>query len=651
MWREYAKLENQRKFSIHERNQTKQHQMDFLNDSSDFFLPEDILEYNSSSNDSVESNSSCSSQQDVVMTNSVDMYSVAAMQQQAMMPFAPMMDLQTSLMFLPTQMLVPAQQPFLPQQQVMASTPATKTQKKRVSRKNSNKRNTTTASISSSSSDSDSSRPAKRFKRKREEDEIVKDNEELQRLSNIPNADLTEEDKELKKKLRNRQTAQRSRERKRNDLEEAKKLNAELVQSNSQLQYENTKLKNENSVLKSENNDLKKEIQSLKTNQHHQDSTAVTIPSQNELDAVFNDNLFTESEALDLFRSDTPSFNLFSQRSSNSNKIGSTKMYIALFFVGFLCFALFGLMGQSLLAQKQRNEDYSVGMAVDNEFVRLTPNGRKLLSVNSSVHLGDEFCPESDGTAVSLAPNVHIRDTEQYQEDVVVTQQQKHVEKNEKNMELTILDEDDVFISEETGGLPFNEDFMTKTKVLFSSRVKEHFEHHAPLDVLVNDSDIPTSDGFNDLPLIPKNLVDSNSHRKFITEHNAKQLSLLPLALSSSRANKFLLQHMDPSVKLDKGYLYQPDDGESDSENTVRIFVPNIYPMVTADGTNVTTQIKEASMNKASLKFVVPIDSEQVLDEHGRYTRIVRLAEIEAKNIKLTEGYLSFDDVSNIGSL
>jgi len=151
----------------------------------------------------------------------------------------------------------------------------------------------------------------------------------------------------------------------------------------------------------------------------------------------------------------------------------------------------------------------------------------------------------------------------------------------------------------------------------------------------------------------PSELILTNNQQSklaLVERTNAKQLSLIPLALSTRDSNKFLFKHLkDDSYQ--QGYLYQlPDDsGSNQSNNTVRLFCPQIFPMITQTSTveggqnsqNLSQTIEDAMSSKGCIKFVVPIGSEQFIDKDGTAVRVVRLAEISASDIKLTDSYLS----------
>lgn len=112
--------------------------------------------------------------------------------------------------------------------------------------------------------------------KKKCETEEIEDEVELNRLNQISPSELTDDDKKLKKKLRNRQSARRSRENKRHELQVSQDLNSQLTSTCTQLNHEVNELKvlvqqlqQENELLKSElktksNNNISPKIENMK---------------------------------------------------------------------------------------------------------------------------------------------------------------------------------------------------------------------------------------------------------------------------------------------------------------------------------------------------------------------------------------------------
>jgi hypothetical protein len=123
---------------------------------------------------------------------------------------------------------------------------------------NSSPKHETYDSDDSTEGKNDNEPPRKRRKRKNEE--IDEDNDRLSELCNKPNAQLTEEEKQEKRKLRNRQTAQRSRNNQKSKLDTLEKENSDLQKKNTKLTQQLNEAKQQIDRLSRENAALQQRL-------------------------------------------------------------------------------------------------------------------------------------------------------------------------------------------------------------------------------------------------------------------------------------------------------------------------------------------------------------------------------------------------------
>lgn len=106
---------------------------------------------------------------------------------------------------------------------------------------------------------SKSDEPPKK-RRKRKNDEIDDDNERLSELCNIPNAQLTEDEKQEKRRLRNRQTAQRSRNNQKTRLDTLDRENNDLKKKNTKLTQQLEESQRQCEALRKDNQKLRDQL-------------------------------------------------------------------------------------------------------------------------------------------------------------------------------------------------------------------------------------------------------------------------------------------------------------------------------------------------------------------------------------------------------
>lgn len=451
-------------------------------------------------------------------------------------------------------------------------------------------------SSNSTMSDSESSpsntRGAKRGKRTPEQ--VKEDEQRYEALCKKRNEELTKEEANEKKKLRNRITAKESRIKKQRKLESAER--------------EISILKKENAMLKKRVKELEEENRKLKSSRENPVSTSCEVQSE-QMDGIFSfDDQMVSEEIQKFFHSSTEPSNPISVQ---------TKLYIFAIFISF-AFFVFGfstlsstfanlhLMGRNKFSGKLVPETaphydpvQMPALLYRTEEMPIPPRTRQLLQI-------PEINLSTPEITMDKAPDPII--------DNVVAESPLTTKESKIPM------------------LSFNTDHMEKKSILLSIPVNRSYGK----DLGQRPSDIDK--------ILPEDAE--------VEESNARQLALIPLALSSRKPNKMIYQYSLNNI-YQKGTLYTlpTEEEETNDKDTVRIFCPNIYPMIydhfnkdKASKNNET--MKETIENKKYLKFSIPIGSEELVGDDGKLVEVIRIAEIQTNEIKMNDAYLVFPAVT-----
>ena len=175
----------------------------------------------------------------------------------------------------------------------------------------------------------------------------------------------------------------------------------------------------------------------------------------------------------------------------------------------------------------------------------------------------------------------------------------------------------------------FNGDSMIKRRVYFPPSVRSHFVSSKLTTTSLNNELVPVPDQY-----IPRDFSLQNS----------KQISAIPSALSSDSSSLYMYNQMKDK-KLDQGFTYQLP-GDSDEDQAIRLLCPYIYPILhkhraknSMDDSNVFNNMKD----KGCIKLVVPIQTMEHEPTSRTVKKVVRMAEITAKDITFDEMYLELD--------
>ncbi|KAL9653856.1 hypothetical protein ABK040_012917 [Willaertia magna] len=458
----------------------------------------------------------------------------------------------------------------------------------------------TPSSVKVANSSSDEERQRKKSVKRRKQDEIESDNLRLNDLINKPNNELTKEQREEKKRLRNRQTAKLSREKKKKELEELREKNEELEEKERNTREKYEKLKEKYSNLEGKYNKVVKENEMLRNKLLEQPSCTLDIQS----DAFLNDTLMMGEDNEFAQISD----NTISTVTTNNNRrsIFSLALFIGFFMVMGALVYFTGGEYRTLFFSNQYNNNN-----IPQQPIQTRTMGRVLQSFNQSVE---------NNTSVNRQNN----------REVIIKQKRNYSEKEdtpliEKESENIITDNNSVDDLNHFG-FQFNTDGMAHYDVYYPQQMKRHFSFHntqSTIDKTNNEEEIHIGKYYS-----------NNSTKHPIDSNNKQMMAISPDVLSK---RVILKKH-----KYEKARVYVPTETD-ESKNELHLFCPYIYPLL-ADPKkkNFEFSAKDFDTTKTSVKIHIPV---QMLNNKTN-TRIIRMAEINADNFKLSEAFYEFSTSS-----
>jgi hypothetical protein len=468
--------------------------------------------------------------------------------------------------------------------------PSPKKRQKMEPVKSEEKKENSCASSSSSSDESfsslkkDHSSIKVESKRKRKLEEIDEDEIQLQRLNLIPLDELTEAEKKLKKKLRNRQSARRSRENKKHELQVAQELNVQLSNTCTKLKQEINELKARVQELQSENETLRKELHAAKN------SNSIQFYANNNSSTSDNSDHIKQEEKGIWLQQVSPRKPVF--------------LFSILFCIGFICF-LTSLFPNSPHALSTTYKHAPVPV-IKHEQIHYTHHhhqGMRLLA-----------------SASNIEEKVYV-ETERAQE-------QKEARQSDKD------------------DLGFNGDSMIKKQVFFPLPMKQHFYPPKIQSPAMASGKIGTE-------LMSLTGTTSFVPRDFSLQ-NSLQLAMIPSALTSDSSSLFIFNQMKDK-RLERGYTYQIPPEKNDEDSAIRLICPYIYPLISSqtNKNNVFsnnqsgefTAKKMRDIKDKYLKLIIPVQTIDHSIGAGQPKRIIRMAEISARDITFDEIYLEFDNI------
>lgn len=455
--------------------------------------------------------------------------------------------------------------------------------KKQTAPRKKKKVDTTKSKHSNSSSDSDenSEKARKKSIRKRDAEEIDAD---MKRLTDLEKAqELTEQQKEEKKKLRNRYTAKVSRDKKKRELE----------------------------TLRDENNIVVKKLEEA-------NMTIKSLREQNE--SLSNENIYLKAQLSMVYTT----YNASATMDNNGKR--NTVMRSAIVLLGVLClFVLFAFLTGS---SKYSSNDQSFSPQSPQTAKRLA---RGLLSINSS--MADVQPNSRTSSSPKSIPKSSVLSQQHHSTHSASSQHLPEPIYVENTMEMGESLEED-----------FNPDGMMSYDVFYPSKLKRHFssfsyhqqpqKHNASEAAHIRSYDNSTSTSATPIVKSKKKSLTSQSH------NNSKQISVLtkPTMLNKRMEEK---KH-----KYEKATVYVPSESSipNDKSAELHMFCPYLYPLVAGipdTGYEFSTKDFEGS-KKSSMKIHIPI--QMVCNKTN--TKVIRMAEINAENITLSDVFYEFNGPS-----
>lgn len=369
-------------------------------------------------------------------------------------------------------------------------------------------------------------------------------------------------------------------------MQVAQELNVQLSNTCTKLKQEINELKTQVQQLQSENEALKKELHVAKN------SNSILFS------ANCNGNNSTSDNNYDIKQEEKDT--LMQQMSHRK----SVFLFSILFCIGFLCF-LPSLFPNSPHALSTTYKHVPVPI-VEHEQI-LYPHhhhqGMRLLA-----------------SAPKIEEKVYV-ETERAQE-------QKEAQQPDKD------------------DLGFNGDSMIKKPVFFPLPMKQHFYPPKIQSPAMASSKIGTE-------LVPLTGTTSFVPRDFSLQ-NSLQLAMIPSALTSDSSSLFIYNQMKDK-RLERGYTYQIPPEKNDEDSAIRLICPYIYPLISSQNNKNNafsnnqsgqfTANKMRDIKSKYLKLIIPVQTIDHSIGAGEPKRIIRMAEISARDITFDEMYLEFDNI------
>ncbi|KAF0980239.1 hypothetical protein FDP41_013453 [Naegleria fowleri] len=416
----------------------------------------------------------------------------------------------------------------------------------------------------SSGSDSEESKRKKAHRRKQEEIE-----DDMKRLQDLDQqTELTAEQKEEKKKLRNRYTAKVSRDRKKKELED---------------------LRNENENLRKERDSLKKQCE-----EHVQTVNRLNL-ELNRLAQIVN-----------------------SQVRPSRTALKSLIVFIGVFvFIGLLAF----LSGSYKFSSTMKS-------TISDQRIAARRVARGLLTINNTSTESNQ--PNTNPSSKSVREVVNTTPPKEYQQHQEQFSNYPLHEPVyvENTMEMgEMLDE-------------FNGDGMYTYDVFYPTKIKRHFREFQSFNGQKhNISETAHIRSYENNSTSPIGAIRKPSKPKSVTSqrhNNSKQITSF---VSPSSLSK----HMEEKKhKYEKAKVYVPDTkGKTKVQpNELQLFCPYLYPLIAGiPDPSYEFNTKDFDNTKSSVKIHIPI--QMVCNKTN--TKVIRMAEINAVNITLSEIYYEFN--------
>ncbi|KAG2391794.1 hypothetical protein C9374_013279 [Naegleria lovaniensis] len=418
---------------------------------------------------------------------------------------------------------------------------------------------------SGNSSGSDSEETKRKKAHRRKQEEIDDDMKRLQDLDK--QTELTAEQKEEKKKLRNRYTAKVSRDKKKKELED---------------------LRIENDNLRKERDSLKKQCE-----EHVQTINRLNL-EVNRLAQIVNAQVRPSRTALK-----------------------SLIVFIGVFvFIGLLAF----LSGSYKFSSTMKS---SVPERVAARRV-----ARGLLTINNT-------STEPNQATTTSPISKSVRDV------VNSTPHKEHQQQQQNNDPL----HEPVYVEStmEMGEMldEFSGDGMYTYDVFYPTKIKRHFREFQSFNgpQKHNMSEASHIRSYENNSTSPADAIRKPPKPKSVTSqrhNNSKQISSF---VSPSSLSK----HMEEKKhKYEKAKVYVPDtNGKTKVQpNELQLFCPYLYPLIAGiPDPSYEFNTKDFDSSKSSVKIHIPI--QMVCNKTN--TKVIRMAEINAVNITLSEIYYEFN--------
>jgi hypothetical protein len=432
---------------------------------------------------------------------------------------------------------------------------------------------------------SDNSEPPKK-RRKRKNEEIDEDNDRLNELCSKPNAQLTEEEKQEKRRLRNRQTAQRSRNNQKVKLDLLERENNDLKKKNAKLTMQLEESNRQCEMLRKENQMLKDKI-----------SKNVTIDLPPALPPA--------QPAL-----------------KNSQK--ATLLMAIIFCVG-CTFFLGNLLGEKGLTRAPVASIASLAIPAN---ARTAP---------STITATTTAASQSERKTLATRTLLQVKNTTEYckLDDSVC------YDKNNDD----VIDDGQMDLPTQPISFDFDSTGMTKTNIFYPNKIKRHFgikddepaerpQEQQQQQQKASEAQTTTS------PQASQELVAVRPHKRLTIDHNNKQL----IRMSE---NSFFENMREKKHKYSMGALYQfpspiEEEEAEDDKKTIHLFCPFIYPMLpndSGDDMDSFAGLHGGLVEDTRIKIHVPV---QMLNKTTN-NKVIRLAEITGENMSLSESYFELD--------
>jgi hypothetical protein len=419
--------------------------------------------------------------------------------------------------------------------------------------------------------------PKKR--RKRKNDEIDGDNERLSELCNIPNGQLTEEEKQEKRRLRNRQTAQRSRNNQKSRLDTLERENTELKKKNTKITQQLEESQRQCEALRKDNQKLRDQLRK---------NVIIDVPP-------------IPPPAQPMIR--TPA---------------KVTMLMALVFCIGCTFFIGNMLGdRDLLRTSTASVAHSVLQAkpaavstpaappVDE---RKNPAGRSILHVKNDT----EYCGLGEGMCF---------DGKQKASD----------DFEDGQMELPT----------QAYSFEFDGTGMVKKNIYYPTKMKRHFglrDHDQEKDSAVaakpeKETAVPA----NEL-VVPAQVKKDPLN----IDHNNKQLIRLTEDSFYAKMREKKHKYSMGSIYEFPSPIEENEQYDEDDKKTIHLFCPFIYPMLPTDGDHhddAFAGLGAGIDEDTRIKLHVPV---QILNKTTN-TSIIRIAEITGENMSLSESYFELD--------